>query len=150
MLNFVCKSFDQLSLKELHDSLLLRSEVFVVEQNCVYLDTDGKDPKALHVLGIDENNKIVAYARILPKGQVYSSFVAIGRVVVSKDVRGKKYGHDLIKYTVNQSNKHHKDCAIKISAQSHLISFYETHGFQIKGEEYLEDGIPHTAMILFP
>tara|TARA_Y100000385_G_scaffold169739_1_gene175717 strand:+ start:76 stop:528 length:453 start_codon:yes stop_codon:yes gene_type:complete len=148
MLNFFCKSFDELSQKELHDSFLLRSEVFVVEQNCVYQDVDGKDPYALHVLGKNKQNKVIAYARILPKGHAYSSFVSIGRVVISQEYRGKRLGHVLVQFSVEQAIKKYKESLIKISAQSHLIPFYNFHGFQADGKEYLEDGIPHTAMIL--
>lgn len=97
MLNFVSKSFIQLTIKELHDLFALRSEVFVVEQNCVYQDIDGKDPKGIHILGLDNKKKIAAYARVLPKGESYSSYVSIGRLVVSKIHRGKNYGHDLVK-----------------------------------------------------
>jgi ElaA protein len=97
LLKFFCKSFGQLSLKEAHDLFELRSEVFVLEQKCVYQDIDGEDPNAHHILGKDSSNKIVAYARILPKGKPYASFVAIGRLVVSQKIRGNKHGHNLVK-----------------------------------------------------
>lgn len=148
MLNFICKAFNQLSLEEMHEVFMLRSEVFVVEQDCIYQDLDGKDPKALHILGVDQTNKIVAYSRILPKGEYYHSYVVIGRVVVSETFRGKKYGHLLVKHSIEQAIKHHKETSIKISAQSYLIPFYKCHGFVVKGDEYQEDGISHTAMIL--
>ena len=148
MLKFVCKSFTQLTLEELHDLFALRSEVFVVEQDCVYQDVDGKDARGLHILGVDNENKLVAYARVLPKGESFSSCVAIGRLVVSKASRGKNYGHDLVKKSIQEAIKLDRTSLIKISAQAHLTKFYSTHGFTTKGEEYLEDGIPHIAMIL--
>lgn len=148
MLNFICKPFDQLTIEELHDLFALRSEVFVVEQDCVYQDIDGKDPRALHILGINSSKKIVGYARVLPRGESYSSFVSIGRVVVYEKNRGKNYGHDLLKKSIEEAVKMDAQSQIKISAQSHLVDFYSAHGFIISGEEYLEDGIPHITMIL--
>ena len=148
MLKFLCKSFSQLSLKEAHDLFELRSEVFVLEQKCVYQDIDGEDPNAHHILGKDSSNKIVAYARILPKGKSYASFVAIGRLVVSQKIRGNKHGHNLVKKSIEEAFKLDNRTPIKISAQAHLTSFYNKHGFIVDGKEYLEDGIPHIAMIL--
>ena len=150
MLNFVSKSFIQLTIKELHDLFALRSEVFVVEQNCVYQDIDGKDPKGIHILGLDKKKKIAAYARVLPKGESYSSYVSIGRLVVSKTHRGKNYGHDLVKKGIEEAIKLDVTSSIKISAQAHLVSFYNSHGFIEEGEGYLEDGIPHIAMTFKP
>ena len=129
MLKFFCKSFSQLSLKEAHDLFELRSEVFVLEQKCVYQDIDGEDLNAHHILGKDSRNKIVAYARILPKGKSYASFVAIGRLVVSHKVRGNKHGHNLVKKSIEEAFKLDKSTPIKISAQAHLTSFYNKHGF---------------------
>ncbi len=149
MLKFVSKSFIQLTIKELHDLFALRTEVFVVEQNCVYQDIDGKDPKGIHILGLDKK-KIAAYARVLPKGESYSSYVSIGRLVVSKTHRGKNYGHDLVKKGIEEAIKLDVTSSIKISAQAHLVSFYNSHGFIEDGEGYLEDGIPHIAMTFKP
>lgn len=146
MLKFVSKTFTQLTIKELHDSFVLRSEVFVVEQNCIYQDIDGKDPNGIHILGIDRKKELVAYARVLPKGESYSSFVTIGRLVVSKTHRGRNYGHDLVKKGIEEAIKLDVTSPIKISAQAHLVSFYNRHGFVVDGESYLEDGIPHIAM----
>jgi ElaA protein len=145
MVEFYLKKFNELSLNELHDLLTLRSEVFVVEQDCVYLDIDGKDKQAQHILGF-ENKTLVAYARIFEKGVIYSEYASIGRVVVSQSHRSQNIGHQLmtnsIQFIENKKNK------IKISAQSHLEKFYNQHGFQKVGKEYLEDGIPHIAMII--
>ena len=148
MLRLECKTFKSLSLEELHNLFALRSEVFVVEQDCVYQDIDQKDFNALHILGFDETNKLIAYSRILPKGDSYTSHSSIGRVVVHKEFREKNFGHKLVQYCIKTIEEYFKETTIKISAQSHLVSFYNTHGFEKTGDEYLEDGIPHVAMLL--
>ncbi|MFD1079840.1 GNAT family N-acetyltransferase, partial [Longispora fulva] len=134
-----------LSLQELYDVLQLRSEIFVVEQNCVYQDIDGKDDKALHVLGT-ENNQLVAYTRIFPPG-IYFQEAAIGRVIVKDTVRNKAFGHQILKASIEAIKEHFHTTRIKLSAQTYLIKFYESHGFVKIGDEYLEDGIPHIGMI---
>ena len=139
------KKFEALELKELYDILQLRSQVFVVEQDCVYQDIDGKDKKALHVIGF-ENGEVVAYTRIFPPG-VYFSEAAIGRVVVKEEVRKKAFGHEILSASIEAiKNEYHTE-EIRLSAQTYLTSFYEGHGFRQVGEGYLEDGIPHIAMI---
>lgn len=145
MMETVTKTFEELSIHELHNLLELRSEVFVVEQDCVYQDIDGKDPKALHVLGFVDN-KIVAYTRCFPPG-VYFDKAAIGRVVVAMEHRKAKLGHEIMKASMEAIKKHYNTENVKLSAQEHLRKFYETHGFQQVGEGYLEDGIPHIAMV---
>lgn len=139
------KTFEELALHELYELLRLRSQVFVVEQDCVYQDIDGKDEKALHVLGY-EDYKIVAYTRIFPPG-IYFSEAAIGRVVVRESNRKNKYGHEILKASVKAIEDHLNTKNIKLSAQTYLTKFYESHGFEQVGEGYLEDGIPHIAMI---
>lgn len=139
------KTFDELTIYELHDLLQLRSEVFVVEQDCVYQDIDGKDAKAIHVLG-KKDGKIVAYTRCFPPG-IYFNEAAIGRVVVQQNQREHSYGHSIMNASKQAiKEKFHTD-TIKLSAQTYLIKFYEAHGFTVTGKEYLEDGIPHVAMI---
>lgn len=140
------KEFHELSLEELYQILQLRSEVFVVEQDCVYQDIDGKDQKALHILGI-KNGKIIAYTRCFEQG-FYFEEAAIGRVVVSKSERKFGYGHLILKASVQAIKERFKTENIKLSAQVYLTAFYESHGFMQVGEGYLEDGIPHIAMIL--
>ena len=93
-LEWTIKSFESLSVHELYDILRLRSEIFVVEQNCVYLDIDGKDKLALHLMG-EHDGKIVAHARLFDAGISFDN-ASIGRVVVSPDYRDKKWGHDLM------------------------------------------------------
>lgn len=144
-MKFAVKYFNELSLGELYAILQLRSEVFVVEQNCVYQDIDGKDEKAIHVLGM-KDDKLIAYARLFqPKD--YFEEASIGRVIVKESERKFGYGHDLIRYVIETIHDLFQTRNIKISAQTYLQKFYESHGFVIDGKEYLEDGIPHIFMI---
>ena len=144
MLEIKVKSFKELTKQELYDLLQLRSEVFVVEQDCVYQDIDGKDQKALHVLGFKEK-KLVAYTRIFKPGDYFKES-SIGRVVVLKKERQYKYGFDIMKASIKAIKNHYKTSEIKISAQCYLKKFYKNLGFEAIGEEYLEDDIPHIAM----
>jgi ElaA protein len=141
---FILKRFNELSAPELYQILQLRSEVFVVEQNCVYQDMDGKDNKALHLLGIFDD-KVVAYSRLFAPGYYFDN-ASIGRVVINNDYRDRKWGHSLIKESIKAVNSAFGTDAITISAQLYLKKFYEAHGFVQEGEEYLEDGIPHIRM----
>tara|TARA_R110002049_G_scaffold64920_2_gene170747 strand:+ start:4683 stop:5126 length:444 start_codon:yes stop_codon:yes gene_type:complete len=145
MIETQVKKFSELKLEELYRILQLRSEVFVVEQDCVYQDLDGKDEKALHVLGF-KNDKIIAYTRIFKPG-LYFDEASIGRVVVAKNERDYKYGHDIMKASIEAVKDYFNTSEIKISAQCYLNKFYSNLGFKKVGEEYLEDGIPHIAMI---
>lgn len=145
MLDISIKTFSELSLHQLYFLLQLRSEVFVVEQNCVYQDIDGKDLKALHVLGI-KNNKIIAYTRCFKPGDYFKE-AAIGRVVVAKDERLHNYGYEIMKASINAIETTFNTSTIKISAQTYLKKFYNNLGFIETGKAYLEDGIPHLGMI---
>lgn len=138
-------TFEELNIDELYQILQLRSEVFVVEQDCVYQDIDGKDQKAVHVLGFEEE-KLVAYTRIFAPG-IYFEEAAIGRVIVKEGFRKKNYGHEILNASVTAIKERFKTEIIKLSAQTYLTKFYESHGFQQIGEGYLEDGIPHIAML---
>lgn len=139
------KSFQELTIDELHDLMRLRSEVFVVEQDCVYQDIDGKDRKALHVLGFYEN-ELAAYSRCFQPGDYFEE-AAIGRIVVDERFRDKGLGHQIVDASIEAIQKAYNTSRIKLSAQTYLIDFYTSHGFKATGEEYLEDGIPHIAMI---
>jgi len=143
-IQFKIKPFNELSVVELYQILQLRSEVFVVEQNCVYQDIDGKDGKALHLLGIHEGS-ILAYARLFAPGYYFDN-ASIGRVVINADYRERKWGHSLIQSAIAGIKEYYKQDAITISAQLYLKKFYEGHGFVQEGEEYLEDDIPHIRM----
>ena len=141
---FKIKRFNELSTAELYSLLQLRSEVFVVEQNCVYQDIDGKDEKAIHVLGY-YNNELAAYSRIFNKGYYFDE-ASIGRVIVSPKYRDKKFGHDLMRVSMNAIKENFNETAITISAQEYLKKFYESHGFIQTSEMYLEDDIQHIQM----
>ncbi|MDX1829626.1 MAG: GNAT family N-acetyltransferase [Lutibacter sp.] len=145
MLKIITKSFTDLSINELYDILQLRAEVFIVEQNCVYQDIDSKDKKALHIIGL-KNDKIIAYTRIFKSGDYFSE-ASIGRVVVKQQERKYGYGHQILKASIKAIETNFKTTVIKISAQTYLKKFYETHDFKQVSEEYLEDNIPHIAMI---
>jgi len=145
MLNIVIKSFYELTVEELYALLQLRSAIFVVEQNCVYQDLDGKDQKALHVLGF-KNDKLVAYTRIFKPGD-YLEHASIGRVIVAKNERQYKYGYDIMNASIKAVNDFYAESKIQLSAQSYLKKFYNNLGFYEVGEEYLEDDIPHICMI---
>lgn len=139
------KTYNELTLDELYSLLQLRSEVFVVEQDCVYQDIDGKDQKALHVLGFNDH-KLVAYTRLFKPGDYFEQ-ASIGRVVVAKDYRLLKFGYDIMEASIQAIKENFKEETIKISAQCYLKNFYGNLEFKQVGEEYLEDGIPHIAMI---
>jgi ElaA protein len=139
------KLFYELNLEELYTLLQLRNAVFVVEQDCVYQDVDGKDQKALHVLGFDKS-KLVAYTRIFKPGD-YFSYASIGRVVVHQDARKKGLGEEIMKASIKAIEKAYSPTQIVVSAQTYLTRFYEALGFKQEGEGYLEDGIPHIKMI---
>ncbi|WP_282134909.1 GNAT family N-acetyltransferase [Seonamhaeicola maritimus] len=145
MLEIKTKTFNELSKQELYDLLQLRSEVFVVEQDCVYQDLDGKDQKALHVLGY-KNDDLVAYTRIFKPGDYFNE-ASIGRVVVAKNQRQFKYGYSIMEASINAIKDFFNESKIKISAQCYLKQFYNNIGFKEVGEEYLEDDIPHVGMI---
>lgn len=138
------KRFDELSLSELYSVLQLRSEVFVVEQNCVYQDIDSKDEKAIHLLG-DIDGELVAYARMF-KPNDYFAEASIGRVIVKPSKRELKLGHDLMYHAINGIKTHFNQTKITISAQLYLKKFYQSHGFVQTSETYLEDDIPHIQM----
>ena len=145
MLKTTIKKFEALTANELYTILRLRSEVFVVEQDCVYQDLDDKDKKALHVIGW-YGNTIVAYTRIFDV-KLYFNEASIGRVVVEQKHRSKGFGIDIMNASIDAIKKHYNQAQIKISAQTYLIKFYNNLGFKEQGKPYLEDGIPHTAMI---
>ena len=144
-MNVVIKKFNDLSPLELYEILQLRSEVFVVEQDCVYQDIDGNDQKALHIIGTIEN-KIIAYTRCFRPGDYFKE-ASIGRVVVKESQRKFKRGNQIMNNSIKVINDHYKTKIIKISAQCYLNKFYTNLQFKSIGEKYLEDGIPHVTMV---
>ncbi|MEX1383624.1 GNAT family N-acetyltransferase [Lutibacter sp.] len=145
MLQIQVKTFSELTKEELYQILQLRSEVFVVEQDCVYQDIDYKDQKAIHVLGF-KNNKIIAYTRVFKPGDYFNE-ASIGRVVVAEKERKFKYGYSIMEASIEAISTYFNKTTIKISAQTYLRKFYNSLGFSQIGDGYLEDGIPHIAML---
>jgi ElaA protein len=147
VVRFSLLPFPALSVDDLYDVLTLRQLVFSVEQSCAYLDCDGKDRQALHVLGREESGRLVAYARLLPGGVSYPE-PAIGRVVSHADVRRTGIGKELMRESIARARDAFGPVPIRIGAQLYLQRFYESLGFEKVSEEYEEDGIPHIEMLL--
>lgn len=147
MLHFTCLPFAGLSVHALYEIMALRQEVFVVEQNCVYQDADGLDPQGWHLMVRNPAGGLVAYARLFPKGVSYPDYASIGRIVSAPGARGTGAGRALVKRAIEETYRLFGEQAIKIGAQEYLLFFYQSFGFQSVGEMYLEDGIPHIAMI---
>ncbi len=145
-INWECKKFTELSNIEIYQILQLRNEVFVVEQNCVYNDTDSKDLEAYHLFA-HKNKKIIAYARLLKPGVSYKQ-ASIGRVLTPFHLRKNGHGKLLIQNAIKYAFIIFNVKAITIGAQVYLFSFYENVGFKQNGDYYLEDGIEHVEMIL--
>ncbi len=145
MIEWQLKPFQQLTPDELYALMRLRQEVFVVEQNCPYLDADGKDFYSQHLLGYIKN-QLAAYARIVPPGISYEE-VSIGRVVTSGQFRKLGFGKELMKKAIGEIEKIYGKVPIRIGAQKYLQQFYENLGFVDMNEPYLEDGIPHIIML---
>ncbi len=146
-LDYTCYAYEDLSKAQLYDIMQVRQEVFIVEQTCPYLDADGKDQAAFHLVGVDLENKIQAYTRLLPKGTSYSEYCSIGRVLTAMSARRSGEGKTLMKKSIELCKQLFPGQAIKISAQCYLDAFYQNLGFKMIGKEYLEDDITHQAMI---
>lgn len=144
MIDFSWYKFSELTAEQIYAALALRAEIFVVDQNCVYLDPDGKDRVALHLFG-EENHSLVAYMRLFLPTEM-NNYIVFGRVVTARSARTKGYGKKLIQNLLAYCNKHYPGINIKCSAQYYLKKFYEGFGFKAYGEIYQEDGIPHIAM----
>ena len=145
-LQWTYKKFDQLGVDELYNILKLRSRVFVVEQTCVYLDTDDKDQLCWHLYGSDRD-KVCAYARIIPPGICFPQ-ASIGRVATDPSSRKYGYGRLLMETAIQRTFNEFNVAEIKIGAQLYLHAFYTSLGFRQVSPEYLEDGIPHIEMLL--
>lgn len=139
------KAFDELTVNELYDIMRLRTDVFVVEQNCPYPELDGKDKKCLHIFAT-KLDQVVACARIVPPGVSYPE-ISIGRVAVHADHRKDGYGRVLMQHAIDKIAEEFGEQAIQIGAQGYLKKFYGSFGFESSSEEYMEDGIPHVDMI---
>ncbi|MGG7439896.1 GNAT family N-acetyltransferase [Chryseobacterium arthrosphaerae] len=139
------KTFDEFTVPELYAVLKARIDVFVIEQNCPYPDLDNYDQKAVHIWA-EEDGQVLAYCRVFDKGIKYEE-TSIGRVLTTKQARGKSLGKLLIQYAVETIENRFHTPEIRISAQDYLLRFYGGFGFEDTGKKYLEDDIPHTEMI---
>ena len=139
------KTFQELTTNELYELLRVRSEVFVVEQNCVYQDLDGDDQESIH-LWLTVADKVVALARVCPAG-THMQEVSIGRVITTE--RGKGYGKQIMLYAIDAAKEYFNATQIAIEAQEYAKGFYESVGFRQASEPFMLDGIPHIKMILF-
>ncbi|MBA4196287.1 MAG: GNAT family N-acetyltransferase [Chitinophaga sp.] len=144
-INWVIKPFENLTVTELYAVLRLRSEVFVVEQNCVFLDIDNKDSFSYHLMGFVEN-ELAAYTRLIDAGKVYD-YMSIGRVVTSPKYRKSGIGKVLMQVSIEKCYELFDKAPIKIGAQLYLKKFYESFGFIQSSDVYDEDGIDHIEMI---
>lgn len=142
------KYFNELTVTELYSILRLRSEVFVVEQNCVYQDIDNKDLKCYHLM-LFKDNELAAYARLVPPGLSFNE-MSIGRVLSNPQYRGTGAGRILMNLAIEKCQQVFGEGAIKIGAQAYLLNFYSSLGFIAVGQPYDEDGIPHIDMIRKP
>jgi ElaA protein len=140
-------SFADLSVAELYEALALRQLVFVVEQTCAYQDCDGKDARAVHLLGRAEDGRLVAYARLFGPGVSFAER-SIGRVVTHPDVRRQGAGKELMREAIERTRATFGDGPIRIGAQRYLERFYGELGFRVASAPYDEDGIPHVEMVL--
>lgn len=147
-LSWTCRRLEDLSALDLYAIIRLRNEVFVVEQQCVFQDADGKDLLAWHLCGWQDGD-LLAYARLLAPGDSYAE-AAIGRVVTAPGSRGQGLGRALMREAIQRCGHLFGPGPLRIGAQQHLHLFYGSLGFRPVGEPYLEDGIPHIEMLLSP
>ena len=144
-INWEFNDFSELTLETLYDIMRLRQEVFILEQNCPYLDADGKDIHSYHLLGYVDS-ELVAYLRLVKPGISYDE-LSFGRILTSKKIRGNGVGKILMEEGIKQSKIIYGNIPNRISAQKYLKKFYNEFGFKETNKEYLEDGIPHIEMI---
>lgn len=140
------KHWNELTREEVYELIALRTRVFIVEQNCPYLDADGKDKHSYHLFALGKNDECISYLRIVEPGFAYNEW-AIGRVCTDLSIRNIGVGKEMMAVAMKWLKEKKGDPAVRLSAQTHLIKFYESFGFISTGKEYLEDGIPHTEMI---
>lgn len=145
-LSWEWRGFAELGVDALYEAMALRQQVFAVEQACAYLDADGLDPQAHHLLGRTDG-RLVAYLRAFPEGVAYPNAASIGRVVTHAEIRGQGMGRPLMLEGLRRVRETWGDAPVKLSAQAHLRAYYESLGFEVCGDGYLEDGIPHLPML---
>lgn len=139
------KSYSELSAEELYSILQIRQDVFVVEQNCPYLDADGYDESALHIWA-EADGKTAAYCRLFPAGIKYEE-ISLGRVCTDTSFRQTGLGKTIMKIALDTAEARFRSAVMRISAQDYLLDFYKSFGFSDTGKKYLEDDIPHTEML---
>ena len=137
--------FADLSPHDVHDILRLRQDVFIIEQNCIFHEIDGRDPKAIHVLG-RRDGRLVAYARVFAPGDLHEE-ASIGRVATDPTARGAGLGHELFRASLDVTERIAPGAPIRLSAQAHLERFYGAYGFVGVGDRYMDDGIVHLDMV---
>lgn len=147
-IKWILRPFDRLTVSELYQVMQLRSQVFVVEQKCIYLDADNKDQQAFHLLGYN-GEFLTVYARLFAPGEYFKE-AAIGRIITAPAVRRSGAGKALMKKSIEIVRRLYGAVPIRIGAQCYLNNFYTSFGFQLDSDEYLEDGIPHVEMLLKP
>lgn len=146
-LNWTIQHFSSLTVNELYEILQVRSDVFVIEQQCIYPDLDNKDQKCYHLMGrIPETGELAAYARIVPPGVSYEE-PSIGRVLTAGKHRRNKFGKALMQRSIEAVQALYPDQSIRIGAQTYLLTFYNSCGFVETGDAYDEDGIEHIEMV---
>ncbi len=137
------KRFDALTPDELYALLQLRIDVFMIEQDCLYQELDGKDSESIHLL-LSDNQQLLGYARVLFDSE--KNALSFGRIVNRKNLRGQGLGKLMMEAIMSYLKEHHNHTPVVISAQCYLKSFYENYGFITEGDSYLEDGLPHIKM----
>lgn len=147
-LDYYCVSYEDLTNDLLYDILKLRQEVFIVEQECAYLDCDEYDREAEHMIGVHTEKQIIAYARLLPPDTIYEDYASFGRVLVVEEFRDKGHGREITEEALNQIDRLYGTIPVKIMAQTYLKPFYKTLDFKPEGDPFLEDGIEHQYMVL--
>lgn len=143
---WVCQPFQALTVQHLYALLQLRSQVFVVEQACVFQDLDGADADCVHLMALNAQEQVLAAVRLVPAGLKFAE-ASIGRVVTAPEARATGLGHALMQRAVTELHTLWGVQPIRIGAQAHLQGFYARHGFETVGEPYMEDGIPHVEML---
>jgi ElaA protein len=147
-INWQWRAFDELSTRQLYALIAVREAVFIVEQNCAYQDADGLDAKAMHFIGWDQDT-VATYLRVFAPGEKFAE-ASIGRVLTAATHRGLGLGKVAMRLAVQYIDEHHANASTRISAQAHLVRFYNEFGFSKVSDEYFEDGIPHIAMLRQP
>ena len=142
----IVKKFDELTNKELYEILQMRERIFVVEQNCPYLDADGVDLNSYHVM-LKDGEELVAYLRVIEKGARLEE-VSIGRVITLKTRRREGLGSIIMREGIKVAKEKFGAKKIKIGAQEYAVPFYEGVGFKVlPNGNYIEDNQPHVYMI---